>query len=120
MTNFSPEENSIEYDRLVQLLDGGIRAQLLAYPGVIHVDAGMKISQGNLVLKRCFQVYVKEKKNPADLSSDEIIPKEIGGVETDVFQVAECKSAGDDDLNIECRDLTKHAKICGGIQITNG
>jgi len=51
---FSIEENARESKRMYAMLDSGIRARLMACPGVKDVCVGLKITGNNLIWERCF------------------------------------------------------------------
>jgi len=60
--------------------------RLLSLPGVTGVDIGYKIVNGQKTNEQVIRVYVEEKKNEDELPAEQIIPKEIEGVKTDVIQ----------------------------------
>lgn len=61
-----------------------VEDRLLALPGVQGVDIDRKISDGVVTDQLSIIVYVAEKKDPSDLSEEELIPAEIDGIPTDV------------------------------------
>jgi|GEM_PF-5090240 hypothetical protein len=106
INSFSLEENARESKRLNALLNGGIRDQLMKYPGVKSVSVGLKISKNELIWERCFHVYVDKKLAKAQLQDQDIIPEEIEGIKTDVHQIEQIASAS--------------PVAQGGVQISNG
>jgi hypothetical protein len=92
-----------------------IERELKKIPGVIAVDIGFKETEGNITDTISFIVYVQEKKNESDLPAEQIIPKKIYGVQTDVVKMAN-SSTGTATLP----DDSKHRPIKGGMQIGNG
>ena len=60
--------------------------RLLSIPGVTGVDIGYKIVKGKKTNELAILVYVEEKKNDDMLPVEQIIPKEIEGVKTDVIR----------------------------------
>jgi hypothetical protein len=98
-------------DRAVrELLAGAAEAELLAIPGVVHVSVGLKESAGAVTETLAIRVYVKEKKSDDDVPSGERIPHEIGGVPTDVNEVASYGFSVDN---------ARYRPLKGGIQISN-
>lgn len=61
-------------------------ADLLKRPGVTGVDIGYKYVGGEKTDVRAIRVYVAEKKDPKDVPKDDMIPKTMKGVKTDVIQ----------------------------------
>jgi hypothetical protein len=61
-------------------------AELLKIPGVTGVGIGYKIVKGEKTNELSIRVYVAEKKDTKDVPKNELIPKEIKGVKTDVIQ----------------------------------
>jgi len=92
-----------------------VERELKKIPGVIAVDIGFKEKDGKLTDIISFIVYVQEKKNEGELPADQIIPKEMYGVKTDVVKIAS-STTGTTSLP----DNTKYRPIKGGIQIGNG
>ena len=60
-----------------------VEEDLLKLPGVTGVDVGQKIVRGQKTDELAIRVYVKEKK---DVSEEEMIPKRIRGISTDVIE----------------------------------
>ncbi|MCA6363483.1 MAG: hypothetical protein IM638_10630 [Bacteroidetes bacterium] len=115
-TSFTPEENAEQAAYLNNLLDDGIRQELLAIEGVKHVSVGLKITRGIMLWERCFHVYVDKKLPLSLLCKKQYIPAIIGGVKTDVHQIQEVVLATSTPCNIS----EKLEKVKGGIQISNG
>lgn len=88
------------------------RTQLMQIPGVIGVGVGLKEKDGKVTEDISLQVYVQQKKSESSLPADQIIPKEIEGIPTDVLLVGETTSSG-------CNNQTRYSSVRGGIQITN-
>jgi hypothetical protein len=98
-----------EHDRLMTLLDQA-RAELMAYPGVIAVEIGVKQTGNDLTNDLAFRVYVVRKRAKQELTPEEIIPDKILGVKTDVIEQDIPRLTFDDD---------KYRPLKGGIQIAN-
>lgn len=97
------------HDRLVVMLDG-VRKELMSrFPEVVSVDLGLKERHGSLTEEFSWRVFVKEKRN--DLRPEEMIPREVAGLPTDVqqLQVDRLKAENDD---------SSYSTLSGGIQIT--
>jgi hypothetical protein len=98
------------HDRLVVMLDG-VRKELMSrFPEIISVDLGLKERGGKLTSEFSWRVFVREKK-PADaLRPDQLIPREVAGIPTDVmlFKVQRQQEA----------DTSTYSSLIGGIQIT--
>lgn len=62
-------------------------SQLLSKPNVVGVAVGLKESEGIVTDELAVVVLVQEKKPYSALSAAEIIPREVGGVRTDVLEV---------------------------------
>jgi hypothetical protein len=93
-----------------------IRQQLLQIPGVLEVGVGVKETGSELTENVCFRVYVEEKIPEADLSEDEMIPKTIRGLRTDVIKrINTVDLIGFDDEN----DERNYSVKVGGIRIGN-
>lgn len=61
-------------------------SRLLSIPGVTGVDIGFKTVKGQKTNEPAIRVYVEEKKDESMLPAEQIIPKEIEGVKTDIIQ----------------------------------
>lgn len=106
----SYEQLKAENDAIRAMLARGGEARLLAIPGVFHVSVGLKEKEGQLTEQLCVRVYVREKRSRAEVSEDELIPREIEGVPTDVNVVPS---------QLSFQDNTRYRPIQGGIQVTN-
>ena len=60
--------------------------KLLKLAGVTGVDIGYKISEGKKTDDIAIRVYVEKKKDTKDIPKNQLIPKEIHGVPTDVIE----------------------------------
>lgn len=71
---------------LEQLLGSdSARERLRAIPGVERIGFGLKEKGGEVLPEYVFRVYVRLKKPLSELSPEEVIPKEIDGIKTDVI-----------------------------------
>jgi len=106
----SDDELRAENEAIREMLARSAESRLRAIPGVIHVSVGLKETNGRVTDQLCVRVYVREKRDRAELPDDEIIPREIDGVPTDVNTV------GTFEFQV---DSTRYRPILGGSQITN-
>lgn len=91
-----------------------VNDMLAGYPNVVNVVIGIKEKGGKLTDEGCIKIIVKEKKSEDDLGADEIIPKEVEGVKTDVI------IHRDEVLQAVCTtDRGNYRPIKGGIRIGN-
>ncbi len=88
---------------------------LLKRPGIVGVDIGYKVTKGRKTEDLSIIVYVEEKK---DVPTKERIPKEIGGVKTDIVQRRFKPNAF---MPVEqlrpAIDATRYAELRGGMSI---
>jgi hypothetical protein len=63
-----------------------VRDEWLRRPGVTAVDLGFKWSQGEMTPQIAVRVHVRRKKPLAELSADELFPREVNGVPVDVLE----------------------------------
>lgn len=61
------------------------REHLHSLPNVKSVGIGFKEAGGEITDELCLRVYVTRKRAPSELSADERVPGQIGGVSTDVI-----------------------------------
>jgi hypothetical protein len=85
------------------------KKQLMAKKGVNKVDVGYRWSQGKLTGEVALRVHVSAKKPLAELSENEIIPREIEGFPVDVIQ---------SNLELHAR-TTRYNPLVGGCETGN-
>jgi hypothetical protein len=100
----SREQREAEIARFEGILDSGVRDQLAALPGVVHVTHGLKLVEGAPTNDFAVTVFVEEKLPVAELAPENVVPPVVEGVPTDVLRV---------------RTMSLYTLI-GGTQITNG
>lgn len=105
------EQLRAENRRLDELLESGARDRLMSIPGVLHVATGVKQVAGHVTGQLGIIVYVSEKRPPANVPPNELVPSQIEGVPTDVDTVPKITFAD---------DQAQYRPVLGGIQITNG
>ncbi|TCO42565.1 hypothetical protein EV646_113187 [Kribbella antiqua] len=81
MTSY--EEKKAETERLKALLPA-VREELMRIPGVSRVAVGARERAGEIVEEFVFRVHVDEKLPESELPPDQLVPREIAGVPTDV------------------------------------
>ena len=85
------------------------KKQLMAKKGVYKVDVGYRWSQGKLTGEVALRVHVTAKKPLAELTEEEIVPREIEGFPVDVIQ-----------SNLELQARTKrYNPLVGGSETGN-
>jgi hypothetical protein len=95
-----------------------IEDDLLARPGIVGVDIGEKVSGGQKTGEPSILVFVEQKKPVEDLPPEEVVPKEVDGVKTDVQElVIELQSAR--QLLVPGRqvDAAAYPTLAGGISM---
>ncbi|MCZ6583265.1 MAG: fibronectin type III domain-containing protein [Thaumarchaeota archaeon] len=75
------------YDKVLDVY-GKVKNELIKRKNVFGVGHGFKEIEGKLTDKPAIIVYVKEKLNKEKISQDELIPKEIDGIQTDVVEIS--------------------------------
>lgn len=63
-----------------------VQVDWLAQEGVTAVDLGFKWSQGEMTGQLAIRVHVARKKPLAELSQEELFPKEVDGIPVDVIE----------------------------------
>jgi hypothetical protein len=90
-------------------------AALMRHAGVIGVGFGVKERGGQLTDEPAFRVYVREKKERAELDPADIVPATFQGVATDVLDA--CYLVKDAVESDACADHITHDPLLGGITI---
>jgi hypothetical protein len=88
------------------------RRELASNPHVVGVGFGYKERGGVPTQELSLRVYVREKKPPAELSADELVPGELLGIQTDVVTVPSVQQ-------LTCEILDAFSPLVGGIGISN-
>jgi hypothetical protein len=63
-----------------------IEGDLLKLPGVTGVDIGYKQKSGKNTDQLSIRVFVTKKKKESEIPPDQLIPRDIQGVPTDVIE----------------------------------
>jgi hypothetical protein len=104
----------IDFSRVNAVLPTA-RARLFAIPGVHAVGMGRKIIGGEFTSEPAIMVFVEHKQPIAQLVASHVIPAEIDGVTTDVYESPIPHLQGSPDPDDENYDV-----LVGGIQIAPG
>lgn len=104
------EERAAEEADARKMLAGGAEARLLDIPGVYHVSVGAKERGGKLAREMCVRVYVRTKQPLASIAPRDRIPREIGGLQTDVNVVQGARPLS---------NFGRYRPVKGGIAISN-
>jgi hypothetical protein len=88
-----------------------VQGRLFGIPGVHAVGVGHKIVNGQRTDDVAIMVFVVKKKPISELSPKEVIPPEIDGVKTDVYESAVPRPYVDD---------APYPQLVGGIQVEPG
>ena len=104
------EERAAEEADARRMLAGGAEARLLDIPGVYHVSVGAKERGGKLAREMCIRVYVRNKQPLESIAPRDRIPREIGGLQTDVNVVQGGRPLA---------NFGRYRPVKGGIAITN-
>ena len=67
---------------------------LLLNPNVVGVGIGTKIIKGISTPRQCIKIYVREKLPRNKLQKNELIPRKLNGIETDVEEIGRLKVQG--------------------------
>jgi len=104
------EERAAAEAQAREMLAGGAEARLLDIPGVYHVSVGAKERGGGLAQEMCIRVYVRKKQPLESIAPRDRIPREIGGLQTDVNVVQGAKPLA---------NFGRYRPVKGGIAISN-
>lgn len=94
-----------------------VKKELLQLPNVVAVGIGIKESNGEFTGEISYRVFVTEKKSEAALNKDQLIPRTINNIKTDVLTPYIVKDRPG-VCGTERRTLAKHRPIKAGIAIS--
>lgn len=80
------ENADIELARIQEVKEEN-EESLLCKSNVIGVGVGYKETKGKETSEICVNVYVEKKVNPKDMSAEDLVPKKIGDIKTDVREI---------------------------------
>ena len=96
---------------------GEVKARLLSIPGVVAVGIGIKESGAVFTEEISYRVYVPAKKDLSALRPEEVIPRIINGIRTDVLTPYVLTDDSDVCGN-DRRTLSEHRPLQAGIAIS--
>ena len=76
----------------IQRIKEQYEEKLLLNPNVVGVGIGTKIIKGISTQRQCIKIYVREKLPRNKLHKNELIPRKLNGIETDVEEVGSLKA----------------------------
>jgi hypothetical protein len=79
-------------DQFVKQTKETHKEAILAKPNVVGVGVGEKTSRGKKTGETCVVVLVRRKIPLAGLTSEALVPQEVGGVKTDVIEVGDIRA----------------------------
>lgn len=83
---------SLSLENKIKQLQKKYEPKLLSFPNVVGVGIGFKERKNVSTKKLCLKVYVLKKIPPSKLSKDQLIPKRLEGIETDVEEAGRLKA----------------------------
>lgn len=105
---WSRQERIELHDKMVVKLPEVQQELMRRFPEIVSVDLGIRWTDGKQVNEMVWRVFVKEKKAANLLKPEEMIPKEIEGLRTDVFTYL--------PISLE-EDISSYRPMWGGAQI---
>ncbi len=101
----------------VQQARSAHQAALLTRPNVVGLGVGYKVSGSQYTDELCVVVLVRRKLPPVSLREVDFIPRDVGGVRTDVFEVGDLRPL---NINTERIRPAPGGVSLGHYQITAG
>jgi len=96
-----------------------IKKEFLNKKNVVGIGVGYKVKDGVLTDELAVIVNVKKKVDKSSLSKSDLVPKEVDGVKTDVFEIGEVKALDVTDPKLRYRPALGGVSI-GHKNITAG
>ena len=78
----------------IQRVKERYEAELLLNSNVVGVGIGTKIINGISTQRQCIKIYVRKKIPRNKLHKNELIPRKLNGIETDVEEIGRLKAQG--------------------------
>src|ERR1039457_5496113 len=98
----------------IRAIKKGVQGRLLAIPGVHAVGIGSKIVAGNRTEEPAIMVFVVKKKPSSELPREHLIPPEIEGIKTDVYESEVFRHTAEDEEKYRDRALMAGSKLMMG------
>lgn len=76
----------------IQRVKERYEAELLLNSNVVGVGIGTKIIKGISTQRECIKIYVRKKFPRNKLQKNELIPRKLNGIETDVEEIGSLKA----------------------------
>ena len=76
----------------IQRIKERYEAELLLNSNVVGVGIGTKIRKGISTQRECIKIYVRKKFPRNKLQKNELIPRKLNGIETDVEEIGSLKA----------------------------
>ncbi len=76
----------------IQMVKERYEAELLLNSNVVGVGIGTKIIKGISTQRQCIKIYVRKKFPKNKLQKNELIPRKLNGIETDVEEIGRVKA----------------------------
>jgi hypothetical protein len=93
--------------------------KLLNIPGVTGLAIAAKVTDNKKLNELAIIVYVEKKRKPGDIPGNQLIPKQINGVNTDVIERPILRGVHQSGSGSQ-PDTLQYPKLCGGINIGGG
>jgi hypothetical protein len=100
----------IDFERIREIKRAA-QGRLLAIPGVHAVGIGSKIIAGKRTDEPAIMVFVEKKRPLSELRPEEVIPEEIDGIKTDVYE---------SEVPRIHADTERYRPLMAGSQVTPG
>src|ERR1700693_335587 len=100
----------IDFER-IRNIKRAAQGRLLAIPGVHAVGIGSKIVAGKRTDEPAIMVFVEKKRPLSELRPEEVIPGEIDGIKTDVYE---------SEVPRIHADTERYRPLVAGSQVTPG
>ncbi len=91
-----------------------VEKEILSREGVTGIDVGYKYRNGEKTNKLCIRIFVKKKIE--NMKSGDVLPKEIGGVKTDIIEEEFTVASRNFDPNTR-PDYFNYDTIMGGMRV---
>jgi hypothetical protein len=97
VTEAEPDRDDSEIIARAQATKQAHGAFLLGLPNVVGVGVGLRMRRGKPTGEVALVVMVNKKIPDVELTSEQLIPRELDGVPIDVLEVGELKAGGMSD-----------------------
>jgi len=91
---------------------------LMSFRNVVGIGKGTKRIRGKDTKRECIVVFVAKKVPEIELSRDDVLPRSVNEIETDVVEVGEVRIQPALEATVANRE--KHRPVLGGLSISPG